>query len=144
MNWVESLACKYRSTDREVRSLVGRNTISAVVPKIDHHILQRQLRRPSQASPVLAKAKTPRTAMTDNFIGPGLKPAHAAMNQVTIAELTTKLGEILRAVQNGESFEFVDRNRAIAEILPVRQDHAIRIRSPATDLRRRTKFLCPN
>ena len=54
------------------------------------------------------------------------------MNEVTIAELTAKLAEILRAVQNGESFEVVDTNRVVARICPIREASGIRIRKPAT------------
>ena len=54
------------------------------------------------------------------------------MKQVRIAELKAKLSEFLRAVQNGESFAVLDRNTAIAQIVPLRERPGIRIRKPAS------------
>jgi antitoxin (DNA-binding transcriptional repressor) of toxin-antitoxin stability system len=54
------------------------------------------------------------------------------MKQVRIAELKAKLSEFLRAVQGGESFAVLDRNTAIAQIVPLRERPGIRIRKPAS------------
>jgi antitoxin (DNA-binding transcriptional repressor) of toxin-antitoxin stability system len=53
------------------------------------------------------------------------------MKRVRIAELKAKLSEFLRAVQGGESFTVLDRNTAIAQIVPWRERPGIRIRKPA-------------
>jgi prevent-host-death family protein len=53
------------------------------------------------------------------------------MKQVRIAELKAKLSEFLRAVQAGESFAVLDRNTAIAQIVPIRDRPGLRIRKPA-------------
>jgi antitoxin (DNA-binding transcriptional repressor) of toxin-antitoxin stability system len=53
------------------------------------------------------------------------------MKQVRIAELKAKLSEFLRAVQSGESFAVLDRNTAIAQIVPLRERPGIRVRKPA-------------
>jgi prevent-host-death family protein len=53
------------------------------------------------------------------------------MKQVRIAELKAKLSECLRTVQNGESLTVLDRNRSIAQIVPVRERLGLRIRKPA-------------
>jgi antitoxin (DNA-binding transcriptional repressor) of toxin-antitoxin stability system len=53
------------------------------------------------------------------------------MKQVRIAELKAKLSEFLRAVQRGESFAVLDRNTAIAQIVPLPKRPGIRIRKPA-------------
>jgi antitoxin (DNA-binding transcriptional repressor) of toxin-antitoxin stability system len=66
------------------------------------------------------------------------------MNRVTIAELTTNLAEILRAVRTGESFEIVDRNGVIAQIRPMRDRHPIRIRKPAPGSPAPNKVALPN
>jgi antitoxin (DNA-binding transcriptional repressor) of toxin-antitoxin stability system len=57
---------------------------------------------------------------------------HVVMKQVRIAELKAKLSEFLRAVQGGESFAVLDRNTAIAQIVPLRERPGIRIRKPAS------------
>jgi antitoxin (DNA-binding transcriptional repressor) of toxin-antitoxin stability system len=54
------------------------------------------------------------------------------MKQVRIAELKAKLSEFLRAVQGGESFAVLDRNTAIAQIVPLRERPGIRVRKPAS------------
>jgi prevent-host-death family protein len=51
--------------------------------------------------------------------------------QVRIAELKANLGELLRAVQGGESIVVVDRNIAIARIVPIGGRPGLRIRKPA-------------
>ena len=54
------------------------------------------------------------------------------MRQVRIAELKSKLSEFLRTVQRGESLAVLDRNTAIAHIVPVREQRGLRIRHPAS------------
>jgi antitoxin (DNA-binding transcriptional repressor) of toxin-antitoxin stability system len=54
------------------------------------------------------------------------------MKQVRIAELKAHLSEFLRAVQGGESFAILDRNTAIAQIVPLRERPGIRIRKPSS------------
>ncbi len=53
------------------------------------------------------------------------------MKQVRIAELKSKLSEYLRAVQNGESLCVLDRNTAIAQIVPLPTGRRLKIRRPA-------------
>jgi len=52
------------------------------------------------------------------------------MKQVRIAELKAKLSQFLRAVQAGESFAVLDRNTAIAQIVPLGGRTGIRMRKP--------------
>jgi prevent-host-death family protein len=52
------------------------------------------------------------------------------MKQVRIAELKAKLSEFLRAVQGGESITVLDRNTAIAQLVPIRERLGMRIRKP--------------
>ena len=54
-----------------------------------------------------------------------------AMKQVRIAELKAKLSEYLRTVRRGESLAVMDRDTPIAQIVPVREGSALRIRKPA-------------
>jgi prevent-host-death family protein len=54
------------------------------------------------------------------------------MKQVRIAELKAKLSEFLRAVQGGESIAVLDRNTAIAQIVPIRDNPGLRTRKPAS------------
>ena len=54
------------------------------------------------------------------------------MKQVQIAELKSKLSEFLRSVQRGESLAVLDRNTAIAHIIPIREQRGLRIRKPAS------------
>jgi prevent-host-death family protein len=54
------------------------------------------------------------------------------MKQVRIAELKAKLSEFLRAVQGGEPIAVLDRNTAIAQIVPIRDRAGLRIRKPAS------------
>jgi prevent-host-death family protein len=53
------------------------------------------------------------------------------MKQVRIAELKARLSEFLRAVRSGESIAVLDRNTAIAQIVPIRERAGIQIRKPA-------------
>jgi antitoxin (DNA-binding transcriptional repressor) of toxin-antitoxin stability system len=64
------------------------------------------------------------------------------MKQVRIAELKAKLSEFLRAVQAGESFAVLDRNTAIAQIVPLHERPGIRIRKPINGLRTSTHQFC--
>lgn len=53
------------------------------------------------------------------------------MKQVRIAELKARLSEYLRAVRAGESIAVLDRDTPIAQLIPVREPRALRIRKPA-------------
>jgi len=53
------------------------------------------------------------------------------MKQVRIAELKARLSEHLRAVRGGESVTVLDRDKPVAQIVPVRNPRALRIRKPA-------------
>ena len=53
------------------------------------------------------------------------------MKQVRIAELKARLSGFLRAVQQGETITVLDRNTAVAQIIPMRDRPALRIRKPA-------------
>ena len=53
------------------------------------------------------------------------------MRQVGIAELKSRLSEFLRLVQGGESIAVLDRHRAVAQIVPMRERSSLRIRKPA-------------
>jgi prevent-host-death family protein len=65
------------------------------------------------------------------------------MKQVGIAELKSRLSEFLRIVQGGESIAVLDRNRAVAQIVPVRERPGLRIRQPATDSPKPNKVSLP-
>lgn len=54
------------------------------------------------------------------------------MKQVRIAELKSRLSEFLRSVQRGETIAVLDRNTAIAQIVPIREPAGLRIRRPAS------------
>ena len=53
------------------------------------------------------------------------------MKQVRIAELKARLSEYLRAVRGGESIAVLDRDTQIAQLIPVRERSALRVRKPA-------------
>ena len=53
------------------------------------------------------------------------------MKQVRIAELKARLSEYLRAVRRGETIAVLDRDTPVAQIVPVRDRTALRIRTPA-------------
>ena len=53
------------------------------------------------------------------------------MQQVLIAELKARLSEYLRAVRRGETIAVLDRETLVAQIVPVRDRLALRIRKPA-------------
>ena len=65
------------------------------------------------------------------------------MKQVGIAELKSKLSEFLRIVQGGESIAVLDRNRAVAHLVPIRERTGLRIRKPAPDAPRPNKVALP-
>ena len=54
-----------------------------------------------------------------------------AMKQVRIAELKARLSQYLRAVRRGESIAVLDRETPVAQIVPVRERSALRVRKPA-------------
>jgi prevent-host-death family protein len=53
------------------------------------------------------------------------------MRQVRIAELKARLSEYLRAVRRGETIAVLDRETLVAQIVPVRERTALRVRKPA-------------
>ncbi len=53
------------------------------------------------------------------------------MKQVRIADLKARLSEHLRAVRAGESFAVLDRDTPVAQLIPVRESRALRVRKPA-------------
>jgi len=55
------------------------------------------------------------------------------MKQVRIADLKARLSEYLRAVRAGESIAVLDRDTPIAQLIPVREPRALRVRKPAPD-----------
>ncbi len=65
------------------------------------------------------------------------------MRQVGIAELKSRLSEFLRIVQGGESIAVLDRNRAVAQIVPLRERSGLRIRKPASDSPKPNKVSLP-
>ena len=53
------------------------------------------------------------------------------MRQVRIAQLKARLSEYLRAVRRGETLAVLDRETPVAQIVPIRDRAALRIRKPA-------------
>ena len=53
------------------------------------------------------------------------------MKEVRIAELKARLSEYLRVVRRGETIAVLDRETPVAQIVPVRDRAALRIRKPA-------------
>lgn len=53
------------------------------------------------------------------------------MRQVRIAELKARLSEYLRAVRGGETIAVLDRETAVARLVPVQVRSALRVRMPA-------------
>ena len=53
------------------------------------------------------------------------------MKRVGIAELKTRLSEYLRAVRRGETIAVMDRDTAIAQIVPMHERPRLRVRMPA-------------
>jgi prevent-host-death family protein len=52
------------------------------------------------------------------------------MKTVRIAELKARLSEYLRAVRRGETITVLDRETAIAHIVPIRERGVLRVRKP--------------
>ncbi|MGH9482754.1 MAG: type II toxin-antitoxin system Phd/YefM family antitoxin [Terriglobales bacterium] len=52
------------------------------------------------------------------------------MKTVRIAQLKARLSEYLRAVRRGETIGVLDRETPVAQIVPVRDRAALRIRKP--------------
>jgi prevent-host-death family protein len=52
------------------------------------------------------------------------------MKQVRIAELKSHLSEYLRAVRGGQTIAVLDRETPVAQIVPIRQRTALKIRTP--------------
>ena len=65
------------------------------------------------------------------------------MKQVGIAELKSRLSEFLRVVQGGESIAVLDRNRAVAHIVPIPARPGLRIRTPAAGSPKPNKVSLP-
>jgi len=65
------------------------------------------------------------------------------MKQVRIAELKARLSEYLRAVRRGESIAVLDRDTPVAQIVPVRDHTALRIRKPAPGTPAPNRVLLP-
>jgi len=65
------------------------------------------------------------------------------MKQVGTADLKSRLSEFLRIVQSGESITVLDRNRAVAQIVPIRERSGLRIRKPAHDSPKPNKVSLP-
>ena len=53
------------------------------------------------------------------------------MKEVRIADLKARLSEYLRAVRGGETISVLDRETPVAQIVPVRERVALRVRKPA-------------
>lgn len=53
------------------------------------------------------------------------------MRQARIAELKARLSEYLRAVRRGETVIVLDRDTPVAQIVPIRERPALRVRKPA-------------
>jgi len=53
------------------------------------------------------------------------------MQKVRIADLKARLSEYLRAVKGGETIAVLDRDTPVAQIVPVHNRPALRIRKPA-------------
>jgi prevent-host-death family protein len=53
------------------------------------------------------------------------------MKQVRIAELKARLSEYLRLVRRGETIAVLDRDTPVAQIVPVGDRSALRVRTPA-------------
>lgn len=52
------------------------------------------------------------------------------MKQVGIAELKSHLSQYLRAVRGGQTIAVLDRDTPVAQIVPIRQRTALKIRRP--------------
>ena len=65
------------------------------------------------------------------------------MKRVRVAELKSRLSEFLRVAQGGKSIAVLDRNRPVAQIVPVRERAGLRIRKPAADSPKPNKVSLP-
>ncbi len=65
------------------------------------------------------------------------------MKQVRIAELKARLSEYLRAVRRGETIAVLDRETPVAQIIPVRDRTALRIRKPTPGTPRPNRVRLP-
>lgn len=65
------------------------------------------------------------------------------MKTVRIAELKARLSEYLRAVRRGETIAVLDRETPVAQIVPVRERTALRIRKPPAGARRPNQITLP-
>lgn len=68
---------------------------------------------------------------------------NVAMTQVRIAELKARLSEYLRAVRRGETIAVMDRETPVAQIIPVRERSALRIRKPPAGSRPPNRVALP-
>jgi prevent-host-death family protein len=66
------------------------------------------------------------------------------MKTVRIAELKARLSEFLRIVQNGESIAVLDRNRPVAQIIPMVEGRGLRVRKPVPGSPKPNKVPLPN
>jgi prevent-host-death family protein len=55
---------------------------------------------------------------------------NVTMRQVGIAELKARLSEYLRVVRRGETISVLDREMPVAQIVPVEEKRALRVRKP--------------
>ena len=69
--------------------------------------------------------------------------SYVVMKRVGIAELKSRLSEFLRYVQGGESIAVLDRNRAVAQIVPILERSGLRIRKPGPDSPAPNKVMLP-
>jgi prevent-host-death family protein len=65
------------------------------------------------------------------------------MKKVRIAELKSRLSEYIRAVRNGETVAVLDRDTPVAQIVPVRDRLALRVRKPAPGAPRPNRVKLP-
>ena len=65
------------------------------------------------------------------------------MKQVRIADLKARLSEYLRAVRRGETIAVLDRETPVAQIVPVRDRSAVRVRKPAPGTPAPNRVLLP-
>lgn len=69
--------------------------------------------------------------------------SYLVMKQVGIAELKSRLSEFLRIVQSGESIAVLDRNRPVAQLVPMRERPGLHIRKPANNSPKPNKVSLP-
>jgi prevent-host-death family protein len=55
------------------------------------------------------------------------------MIEAGIAEVKARLSEYLRAVRRGETVTIVDRTTPVAQIVPLRERHSLRVRKPRSE-----------